>query len=136
VPETLYPEAFWDRGNHAVSRFADEIHDFKGRLSKPDQFEFILHSPLGELTIMRMSYYTGDGCYVAFDCSDQRGNYRYITFSEDLLSMMPMEIRRKKERASVGLYLIEEEDSTSLPDSAEGSGIQPSYVLPSVHSVA
>jgi hypothetical protein len=76
------------------SHFRDIIRDIRSLIHKPDDALFILHTPIGTITVDRFVYRSEAG-FVFLQGSDESGRERVAGFSERQLSTFPFEIRTK-----------------------------------------
>ena len=76
------------------SHFWDIIRDIRSLIQKPDEADFILHTPIGAITVDRFVYRSQTGV-VFLQGTDENGRERIAGFSEQRLSTFTFEIRRK-----------------------------------------
>jgi hypothetical protein len=76
------------------SRFWDVYRDIRSVIQKPDDALYILHRPIGAITVQRFVYRAEAG-YVFLQGTDEYGRVRIAGFSEQQLSTFPFEIRMK-----------------------------------------
>jgi hypothetical protein len=76
------------------SRFWDIVRDIRSLIHKPDDALFILHTPIGEITVDRFVYRAEAG-YIFLQGTDGNGKERIAGFSEQQLSSFPFEIRTR-----------------------------------------
>jgi len=76
------------------SHFWDIIRDIRSLIHKPDDALFILHTPIGAITVERFVYRSEAG-FVFLQGTDATGRELTAGFSEQQLSMFPFEIRSK-----------------------------------------
>lgn len=77
-----------------ASHFWDIIRDIRSLIHKPDDAQFILHTPIGAITVDRFVYRSEAG-FVFLQGTDENGRERTAGFSEQQLSTFPFEIRPK-----------------------------------------
>lgn len=76
------------------SRFWDVYRDIRSLIQKPDEAVYILHTPIGAVTV-RKFVYRGDAGYVFLQILDDKGRDRFVGFSDQQLSTFPFEIKMK-----------------------------------------
>ena len=76
------------------SRLWDIVRDIRSLIHKPDDALFILHTPIGTITVDRFVYRSEAG-FVFLQGTDENGRERVAGFSEQQLSTFPFEIRPK-----------------------------------------
>ncbi len=76
------------------SRFWDIVRDIRSLIHKPDDALFILHTPIGAITVDRFVYRAEAG-YIFLQGTDENGKERIAGFSEQQLSSFPFEIRTR-----------------------------------------
>jgi hypothetical protein len=76
------------------SHFWNIIRDIRSLIHKPDDAQFILHTPIGTITVDRFVYRSEAG-FVFLQGTDENGKERLAGFSEQQLSTFPFEIRTK-----------------------------------------
>jgi hypothetical protein len=79
------------------SHFWDIIRDIRSLIQKPDDALFVLHTPIGAITVDRFVYRSEAG-FVFLQGTDENGRERTAGFSELQLSTFPFEIRIKPGR--------------------------------------
>jgi len=76
------------------SHFWDILRDIRSLIHKPDDALFILHTPIGAITVDKFVYREEAG-FVFLQGTDESGRQRIAGFSERQLSTFPFEIRMK-----------------------------------------
>ncbi len=76
------------------SRFWDIIRDIRSVIPRPANALFILHTPLGAITVDRFVYRSEAG-FILLQGTDESGRERTVGFSEQQLSTFPLEICTK-----------------------------------------
>ena len=76
------------------SQFWDIVRDVRSIMHKPDDAQFILHTPIGVITVDRFVYRSEAG-FVFLQGTDENGRERVAGFSEQQLSTFPFEVRTK-----------------------------------------
>lgn len=76
------------------SQFWDVYRDIRSLIQKPDEALYILHTPIGVITV-RKFVYRGNAGYVFLQGIDEKGKDRFVGFSDQQLSTFPFEIRMK-----------------------------------------
>lgn len=76
------------------SPFWEIIRDVRSLIQKPDDALFILHTPIGAISVGRFVYRSEAG-FVFLQGIDENGRERTAGFSEQQLSTFPFEIRTK-----------------------------------------
>jgi hypothetical protein len=76
------------------SHFWDIVRDIRSLIHKPDDALFILHTPIGAITIDRFVYRSEAG-FVFLQGTDENGRERTAGFSEQLLKTFSFEVRTK-----------------------------------------
>lgn len=76
------------------SQFWDVYRDIRSLIQKPDDALYILHTPIGAITV-RKFVYRGHAGYVFLQGVDDKGRDRFVGFSDQQLSTFPFEIRMK-----------------------------------------
>ncbi len=66
------------------SHFWDIIRDIRSLIHKPDDAQFILHTPIGTITVDRFVYRSEAG-FVFLQGTDENGRERVAGFSEQQL---------------------------------------------------
>ena len=90
----LVPSNGAHQGGPMDSHFWDIIRDIRSLIHKPDDALFILHTPIGAITIDRFVYRSEAG-FVFLQGTDESGRERTAGFSEQQLSTFAFEIRTK-----------------------------------------
>jgi hypothetical protein len=83
-----------NQGDSMDSHFWDIIRDIRSLIHKPDDAVFILHTPIGAITVDRFVYRSEAG-FVFLQGTDENGRERTAGFSEQQLSTFPFEVRTK-----------------------------------------
>jgi hypothetical protein len=76
------------------SHFWDIIRDIRTLIHRPDNALYILHTPIGAITVDRFVY-RAETRVVFLQGNDENGRERTVGFSEQQLSTFPFEIRTK-----------------------------------------
>lgn len=76
------------------SHFWDIYRDIRSVIQKPDDVLYILHTPIGAITVHRFIY-RGETGYVLLQGTDENAKDRIVGFSEEQLSTFVLEIRMK-----------------------------------------
>jgi hypothetical protein len=76
------------------SHFWDIIRDVRSLINKPDDALFVLHTPIGAITVDRFVYRSETG-FVFLQGTDENGRERTAGFSEQQLSTFALEFRTK-----------------------------------------
>ncbi len=76
------------------SHFWDIIRDIRSLIHTPDDALFIVHTPIGSITVDRFVYRSEAG-FVFLQGTDETGRARTAGFSERQLSTFPFEIRTR-----------------------------------------
>jgi hypothetical protein len=100
--------------------FKTHYEDVRGIIEDPKNREWILHTNLGSLSFRRIVWHEAGG-YVGFHCYDEGGHYRYIMFTEDQLSLFPLEVKaelpkHKGREADIGFALAGRGEDVSGAD--------------------
>jgi hypothetical protein len=90
----LVPSNGTSQGDSMNSHFWDIVRDIRSLIHKPDDALFILHTPIGAITIDRFVYRSEAG-YVFLQGADENGRERTVGFSEQQLKTFPFEVRTK-----------------------------------------
>ena len=90
----LVPSNGADQGGPMDSHFWDIIRDIRSLIHKPDDALFILHTPIGAITVDKFVYRSEAG-FVLLQGTDENGRERTAGFSEQQLSTFPFEVRTK-----------------------------------------
>lgn len=83
-----------NQGDPMNSHFWDIIRDIRSLIHKSDDALFILHTPIGTITIDSFVY-RSEASFVFLQGTDQNGRERTAGFSEQQLSTFPFEVRTK-----------------------------------------
>lgn len=86
------------------SQFRKVYHGFRNRLSSPDDFLFIVHTPMGTITTFRL-HYDSESNYVFFEGHDENKKHRLLGFSESAIASFGLEFVPKpsiKKGAAIG----------------------------------
>jgi hypothetical protein len=76
------------------SHFWDIVRDIRSLIHKPDDALFIVHTPIGSITVDRFVYRAEAGL-VSLQGNDESGRERTSGFSEQPLATFPFEIRTR-----------------------------------------
>jgi hypothetical protein len=79
------------------SRFWDIGRDIRSLIYKPDDAQFIVHTPVGAITVDRFVFRPEAG-FVFLQGNDENGRERTVGVSEQQLSTFQFEIRTKPGR--------------------------------------
>ncbi len=77
-----------------MSNFMDFYRSVRNNLENPKSLDWVLHTNLGQLYLLRLEPNEQDGI-VCVHCHDEAGSYRYIAFRENQLASFSLEIRRR-----------------------------------------
>jgi hypothetical protein len=78
--------------------FADVIEELKRKLTEPNRFHYLLHSPAGPIFIGTASSILDSGCNLSYG-RDTENQARVIYFSDDALAKLPIELIEKSTTA-------------------------------------
>ena len=70
-------------------------------LVDPEGCFYVLHTPLGEITVSAWHYAVPG--FIAVGGQDKNKNYRFLVFSEEQTCTFPLEVKRKDSNSSIGL---------------------------------
>ncbi len=76
------------------SHFWDIVRDIRSLIHKPDDALFIVHTPIGAITVDRFVFRAEAG-FVSLQGNDENGRQLTAGFSERQLATFPLEIRTK-----------------------------------------
>jgi hypothetical protein len=114
-------------GDRMDSHFWDIVRDIRSLIQKPDNALFILHTPIGTLTVDRFVYRSETG-FVFVQGTDENGRERTAGFSEQQLSTFPFEIRTKPgdKEARIRFQPLRSREgslNSSQPDLRDGTAV-------------
>ena len=79
--------------SHEQSRFREMVRTLRQVLVDEKECLYFLHTPVGLINVSRWSYHVPGFVFVMGD--DERGEFRFIGFTDEQICAFPFEVKRK-----------------------------------------